>query len=334
LTTTKTAPPLGIPQLERLRRSIVGEQDHPREPLSEQEFAVTRAVLDSLGVGLEPVHRYLYSAMPTLEQLERWLLDQVGGGLDGRRITRANAIAAGDPTDDERLAELARIEQAPPALSEDDLASWARDGYVIVRAAAPEDACVQLERAVWDYLDADPQQPASWYRAQLQMGTMVQLFNAPGIEQIHATKEIHKAFSQLLGTPDLVMTADRCGFNPPVLPGYPYRGPKLHFGIAGFEPPLQDQPQGIVYLADADERGGAFRCVPGFHRRIEAWLASLPPDSNPNLMDLEALGPVPIAAQRGDLVIWRSTLPHGPGPNTGARPSIVHYLSMYATPSA
>lgn len=330
----KTAPPLGIPQLERLRRSIVGDRDQSREPLSEQGFALTRAVLDTLGVGLEPIHRYLYAAMPTLEQLERWLLDQVGGELDGRRIARANAIAAGAPPDEERLAELARIEHAAPALTEEDLAGWERDGYVIVRSAAPEEACQKLEHAVWEYLQADPHQPDSWYRVQLPQGTLVQLFRGPGLEEIHASERIHKAFAQVRGTADLVMTADRCGFNPPIPPGSRYRGARLHFGLAGFDPPLDDQPEGIVYLTDAGDRQGAFRCVPGFHRRIDAWLASLPAHSNPNLQDLEALGPVPIAARRGDLVIWRSTLPHGTGPNTGASPSIVHYVTMYPTPRA
>ncbi|MFZ0043211.1 MAG: hypothetical protein WAK93_18020, partial [Solirubrobacteraceae bacterium] len=69
-----TEPPLGIAQLERLRRSIVGEGGREREPLSEREFVVTKAVLDTLGIGLEPVHLFMYRNMPTLPELEQWVL--------------------------------------------------------------------------------------------------------------------------------------------------------------------------------------------------------------------------------------------------------------------
>ncbi|MGO9751020.1 MAG: phytanoyl-CoA dioxygenase family protein [Solirubrobacteraceae bacterium] len=329
---TRTTPPLGVPQLERLRRSIVGERERPREPLSEREFAVTKAVLDSLGIGLEPVHVYMYRAMPTLEELERWVLTQVGGSLDPRRLHRANAIASGAAPDAERLAELERINQTPPALSGQDLEDWERDGYVVLRDAAPAPACAQLEQAIWKHLRARPDDPDSWYRAELQQGIMVALFHAPGIEAIHASPRIHKAFAQLAGTADLVMTADRCGFNPPVRPGFPYKGARLHFDLGSFEPPIAERLQGILYLSDTDVHGGAFRCVPGFHRRIDEWLAGLTAERNPNLLDLELLGPKPIAGRRGDLIVWRSTLPHGPSPHTGPRPRIVHYLTMYPTP--
>jgi hypothetical protein len=323
---------LGVPQLERLRRSIVGEDGHPRSPLDEREFAVTKAVLDTLGIGLEPVHIYMYRAMPTSEELQQWVLEQVGGALDPRRVARANAIAAGAGPDAARLAELRAIQRMAPVLSAHDLAFFDENGYVVVSQAASDDALGTLERAIWQHLGADPSDPDSWYRVLLSQGIMVQLFHAPGIDAIHASARIHKAFAQLAATADLVMTADRCGFNAPLRPGVPFTGPKLHFDLASFAPPVTPELQGIVYLTDTAEHQGAFRCVPGFHRRIDAWLGALPAGANPNLEDLEALGPTPIAGRRGDLIIWSSALPHSSGPNTAARPRIVHYLAMYPTP--
>ncbi|MFZ0041985.1 MAG: phytanoyl-CoA dioxygenase family protein, partial [Solirubrobacteraceae bacterium] len=265
--------------------------------------------------------------------LEQWVLEQVGGELATARIHRANAIAAGAPPDPDRLAELDEIRHAPPVLSDEDLGGWERDGYVIVRDAAPARARDELERAIWAHLGATPEDPESWYRAELQQGIMVQLFHAPGIDEIHASTRIHKAFAQLAGTEDLVMTTDRCGFNRPVLPGAPYVGARLHFDLPSFEPPVAEHLQAILCLTDTDEDQGAFRCVPGFHRQINEWVAELPAGLDPNLADLEALGPRPVAARGGDLIIWRSTLPHGSGPNMRDRPRIVHYLTMYPTPS-
>ncbi len=325
---------LGVPALARLRHSIVTDAEHPRQPLSPAEFAVTHAVLDTLGIGLEPVHVFMFRALPTLRELERWVLEQVGGSLDPRRVQLANAIAAGDPPDPQLAAEIAALEALTDVLSGEDLAFWEENGYVIVREAAPLDACRALERAIWDHLRADPDDPDSWYDTQVQAGVMVQLFNAPGIAEIHSAPRIRKAFAQLLGTGDLVISTDRCGFNPPVQPGFPYQGPKLHFDLTSFATPVTSFLQGILYLTDTAAAQGAFRCVPGFHKRIDAWLASLPPGCNPTLVDLEAFGPVPIAASGSDLIIWNAALPHGPSTNTGARPRLVHYLTMYPAPRA
>ena len=327
-----SASSLGVPQLERLRRSIVGEDGRQRSPLSPAEFAVTRAVLDSLGVGLEPVHTYMYRKMPTLPELEAWILTQVGGVLDPRRVARANAIVDGSPPDAARSAELEALERAAPVLSAGDLAFWEDNGYVILREATPPEACATLERAIWEHLGAHPENPDSWYGVDLQQGIMVQLFHASGIAEIHASPRIHKAFAQLAGTTDLVMSADRCGFNPPVAPGYGWAGAKLHFDLESLEPPVSPGLQGILYLTDTAEHQGAFRCVPGFQHRIDAWLAALPEHRNPHLENLEAFGPRSIAAGAGDLIIWSAALPHGSQPNTAAQPRIVHYRTMYPTP--
>jgi hypothetical protein len=323
---------LGVPQLDRLRRSIVGESGRRREPLSPEEFAITHAVLDVLGIGLEPVHSFLFRAMPSLEELEQWVVAQVGGALDPGRVALANTIADGNPPGPERVAEIDRVEGAPAVLEPEALESWEEHGYVVVPQAAPAAACEMLARAIWAELGADPDEPDSWYRAPLQQGIMVQLFNAPGIAEIHASPRIHKAFTQLAGTGDLVMSADRCGFNPPVRPGAPYAGPKLHFDLGDIKPPISPGLQGLLYLTDTAPDQGAFRCVPGFHRRLDEWLGSLPRGADPNKADLEALGPEPVPGAAGDLVIWSSALPHSSGPNTASQPRLVHYLRMYPTP--
>jgi hypothetical protein len=324
-------PALGIARLEPLRRSIVAEAGAAPVPQSAEEFALTRAVLDRIGIGLEPVYTFMFRQMPSSEKLERWVLEQLGGAIDPAVIADANAIAAGEASP-ARRAEQMLVERAEPVLTEADLAFWEEHGYVIVADAAPPAACQDLERAIFDRLGAEPDDPESWYRAQLHQGIMVQLFQAPGIAEIHASPRIHKAFAQLAGTADLVMTSDRCGFNPPVRPDHPYDGAKLHFDLPSFDTPVVSHMQGILYLTDTAASQGAFRCVPGFHRRIDAWLGALPASSDPTLQDLEVLGPVAIAADGGDLIIWDAALPHGPSPNTATQPRIVHYLTMYPRP--
>jgi hypothetical protein len=324
-------PPLGIEQIARLQRAIVVPAGQPPTGLGPSEFPITRAVLDRIGLGLEPTNRFIFSERPSLEELERWILKQLGGAIDAETIADANAIAAGNEGPG-LAARRAEIESAEPALSAAELAFWDEHGYLILRDAAPAEACAGLRGAIFERLGADPADPDSWYRSQLHEGIMVQMFQAPGIREIHASTRVRKAFAQLAGTADLVMTSDRCGFNPPVRADRPYTGPRLHFDLPSFARPVATHLQGILYLTDTSESQGAFRCVAGFHHRIDDWLRALPPGGDPNLQDLEALGPVSIAASGGDLIIWDARLPHGPQANLASQPRVVHYLTMYPRP--
>ncbi|MGO9960762.1 MAG: phytanoyl-CoA dioxygenase family protein [Solirubrobacteraceae bacterium] len=326
---------LGISHLERLRRRAGGGAQGPPESWSASEFAVNKAVLDTLGLGFEPTHRFLATERPTPAEFEAWIVAELGGTIDPGHLARARAISDGVPPDERRRDELDALERAPDVLSRSELGFWEENGYVIVRDAAPLDACEALERAIWTHIAADPEDPDSWYGGGRQQGVMVQLFRAPGISEIHASPRIRKAFAQLAGTTDLVMTADRCGFNPPVRPASPYSGTGLHLDLASLEPPVSPGLQGILYLTDTAEDQGALRIIPGFHHRIDAWLESLPADRHPSPEDFERLGPVrSLAAGAGDLIIWSAALPHGPQANTALRPRIVHYLTMYPTPRA
>ena len=79
--------------------------------------------------------------------------------------------------------------------------------------------------------------------------------------------------------------------------------------------------------------GGAFACVPGFHRRIDDWLLSLPPAGPEGSgkpwteADLLRLAPGVVYApgKAGDMVIWNNLLPHGAGVNRTAVARVVQY---------
>ena len=92
--------------------------------------------------------------------------------------------------------------------------------------------------------------------------------------------------------------------------------------------PIRFGVQGVLYLTDTPAEQGAFVCVPGFHRRIEDWLDSLPPDADPKQQDLLALGTRRLAAEAGDLIIWHIALPHSAGLNRGSAPRVAQYITM------
>ncbi len=284
-----------------------------------------RLVLHALGLGLEQAMRFLGRNDPSFDAFEQWIVD-VTGGVPADRIARINAAFAGQPVPPETASLLARIDAREPVLSAEDLRFWEEHGYVIVHDAVPEASRVAAMQAILAHRGARLDAPDSWYGAH--RGIMVQLFQHPAFEANRRAPRVHKAFAQLWGTADLWVSTDRGGFNAPERPGHLFQGPDLHWDVS-LARPVRFATQGILYLTDTVPEQGAFTCVPGFHRRIDAWLESLPAGTNPRQRDLHAHGSRPIPGRAGDLVIWHDALPHGSRPNRSEVPRIVQYIAMY-----
>jgi len=320
--------PLGVPFLTDVLAVVCSQGQVPRE-----WFDTVTAVLDALGLGAETGLRLIYENASVPERFVERAYTRLGGSPTASRVGLANDLVSGGSPSGERARLIDAVEAAPPTLGHEDIATWRRDGYVVVRDAAPPEACRRLADAIWSFVDADPDDPDSWYGAVLPQGIMVPLHDAPGVAEIHDSLRIRRAFVDLLGSADLVMTADRCGFSAPLRPGRSWTGPRLHHDLPNHQTPVAVAVQGILYLTDTGAEQGPLRVVPGFHHRVDAWLEALPPGRDPSLEDLEAFGAVPVPAPAGSLVIWHHALPHGPAVNTGALPRLVHYLSMYTAPA-
>ena len=300
----------------------------PAAPPEEEprQWIADLILLDLLGLGIEQVNRWLAASAPDFPAFQRWIL-ATAGPPDPAQVDRYHAWLAGAPPPPATAARLRAIEAAPPVLDGDELAHWAAQGFVILRAAISRDEAAAAAAALWRQLGASPDDPESWYRTCKQ-GIMVQLFQHPALEPARRSPRIHKAFAQLWGSADLWTSTDRMGFNPPERPGRPYAGDALHWDVS-LVAPIPFATQAVLYLTDTGADQGALTLVPGFHRRIEAWLADLPPGVDPRRCDLGAEAR-PVAAAAGDLIIWRQDLPHGASPNRAARPRLVQYVNMYS----
>lgn len=284
-----------------------------------------RVALDALGLGLQQAQEFLLRDAPSFEAFEAWIVKTVGT-VEPEQVARLNAALSSAEMPAATRAWLAEIDAMPPVLSAEDILHWEEQGYVIVHDAVPEESRRAAEQAIWSHLGARPDVPDSWYVPN-DHGIMVQLFQHPAFTANRRSARVHKAFAQLWGTADLWVSADRVGFNVPERPGWMFRGPDMHWDVS-LARPIPFGTQGILYLTDTPGEQGAFTCVPGFNRRIDAWLDSLPPGTDPRTQDLHALGSKPIAGRAGDLVIWEHKLPHGSRPNRGINPRIVQYINM------
>jgi len=320
---------LGVMHLKRLwARSALQRLPGGQQPKLDNEFTLDRIALYGLGLGLPESLRAMADGA-SFAAFERWILSVNDGAIDPDTIVRINDAVlrlGGAPGDPDLLPAMPDAVFGP-----DDLARWQRDGYIVLPDAVDAATRDAVERAIWQSLGARRDDPAGWYDGPHGHSIWLQLIHHEALRAVRRSGRIRAAFAQLWGTNDLWATADRAGFNPPEQPGWRFPGPHLHWD-SSIALPMPLGLQGILYLTDTAAEQGAFTCVPGFHHRLERWLADLPPGAEPRQLDRDLVdAAVAIAGQAGDLVIWHHALPHGSRPNRTARPRLVQYISMFPT---
>ena len=313
---------IGAVQLKELWARTMGRRNAPLilSPEDESEWRYDYMALAGLGLDLWQTFRYLYLEQPTFDQFERWIVASSGGAVDPHRVEIVNGFIAGVPEDEPHRPIV-------PVFGPDDLAHWDEHGYVTLHDAVSPDACAAAAAAIWEYLGMDPADPETWYRNRREI--MTQVFDHPAIWANRCAPRVRDAFAQLWGRADLSMQVESCGMNPPERPGWSYPGPFLHFDM-DVVVPFPFGVQGILYLTDTAENQGALTLIPGFHRRIEAWVRSLPPDAHASHEPLRPLGEtVHVPGRAGDLILWHHALPHSASPNRAALPRLVQYIRMF-----
>lgn len=307
-----------VPGLRAYWAHATGQPDAASPP----EMQV-RLLLDTLGLGTEQAALFL-GAAPSFDSFTAWIVE-TAGLPDPLELARYEAWLAGRAPPAAILAQQQALAEAPPVLDEADFVAWDRDGFVVVRDAITRAEARAAEAVLWVAVGASPDDPDSWY-GNARSGIWVHVYQHLALDAARRSPRIRKAFAQLWGREDLWMAIDRLSFNPPERPGYRFPRPELHWDTS-LARPIAFSTQAILYLTDTASDQGALRLVPGFHRRLDAWLDSLG-DTDPRRVDLRGEAAA-IPAGAGDLIIWRADLPHAASPNRADRPRLAQYLTMY-----
>lgn len=279
---------------------------HPEKKTASGENCTWNEEIESLyrlGISMEDTLRYLYFEKPSLESFKEWIVKN---------------------QKDISTAEQAIVEDV---LSEEDLAFWDKNGYVVVKNAISKSECEATQQAIWEFLGMNPNQKETWYKQhEEQRGLMLTFSNHPTLNKNRQSLRIQKAYQQLYATTKIYKTIDKVSFNPPENDYFRFSGSSLHWDVS-LKLPIPFGLQGLLYLTDCNEKEGAFHCAAGFHRNIESWLSALLPNENPRKVALETLKPIPVIGNAGDFIIWHQALPHCATPNHGSAPRMVQYLT-------
>ena len=208
-------------------------------------------------------------------------------------------------------------------------------GYVVVPGVVPPDNCEAVIDAIWGFLDMDRNHLADCYRPPLKPGGMIEMYQHQALWNNRQYPKLYETFAALLGTWELAVTIDRVGMKLPqnlAYPEYDHKG-FTHWDVDTSKLPIGFGVQAVLCLCDTDATMGGFQCVPGFHRDLEAWIATQPADRDPHRPDLSRLPDgmkvTPIPARQGDLIVWNTLLAHGNGHNVSDRPRYSQYISMF-----
>lgn len=261
-------------------------------------------ILYQLNIGMEETIQYLYYNKPSFEMFLTW--------IEAKTTKEEETLGA-----DEQV------------LSADDLLFWERNGYVVIKQAVTEQQCIDAKNAIWQFLDASEYDEKSWYKPHpAKKGLMVVFTEHEALQSTRNSARIRGAYEQLYKSNNIHKTVDKVSFNPPETNQYKFMGSSLHWDVS-LALPIPYKLQGLLYLNDVSEDGGAFQCVPGFHLQIADWLANVPANTDPRTYATSTLKPVSIAGSAGDFIIWHQALPHCASPNSSKVPRMVQYLTYF-----
>jgi ectoine hydroxylase-related dioxygenase (phytanoyl-CoA dioxygenase family) len=290
------------------------------------EWDLENTLLSGLGLNLLETSRFLSAAeRPGFDAFEEWILRLNGLAVEEERLTRLRDALAGKP-----VGSAAGCLDNVQGLTAEELAFWDEHGYVVLHDAVSSEDRDAAAAAIYEFLEADPAIPETWYGNKYGQSIWVPLLRHPAFLANRESPRLVKAFAQLWGREDLWPTVDQGGLNPPERQGWSFPGPHMHWDMT-LAPPHCFGVQGILYLTDTAVDQGAFSCTPGFHRTLERWLKELPAGEDPRKAVLRHPGFTPIAGRAGDLVLWHQALPHGSSPNRATRPRVVQYITLRPT---
>ncbi|MEQ8814027.1 MAG: phytanoyl-CoA dioxygenase family protein [Thalassobaculum sp.] len=247
------------------------------------------------------------------------------------------------------------------------LASWDRDGVLVLEDAVPDadcDALIERSRAIvdtWDpaegaavFSTTAPKHAADrWFR---DSGDKIRVFLEAGAVDAggaltrpkraavnklgHAMHDLDPVFERVSRRPTLAALAHGLGLADPLLVQSMviWKPPAVGGEVTCHQDAtfLVTEPESVVgfwlALEDADESNGCLYAIPGGHRGP---LRQLFREVDGALV-AETLDPapfddaaaVPLPARKGTLVVLHGRLPHGSAPNTSDRSRMAYTLHM------
>ena len=119
-----------------------------------------------------------------------------------------------------------------PVLSQQDLAFFHKNGYVIARKVIDRAQAERTAQAVWTFSGKRPDDPETWYEEG--KGIMVEVYHQQAMWDNRTNPRVHQAFSQVWNNEKLWVSHDRASISPPMMaPPRPVCSQPRRFAVEG-----------------------------------------------------------------------------------------------------
>jgi hypothetical protein len=198
-------------------------------------------------------------------------------------------------------------------------------GFTRIAAVIPAEVAAAIVTALPEVSAIDYEDPLTWHRLPESYPGIIPSHHHQSQWNLRQDPNLHRVFSELWGTNALWVSMDRIGFVPPLRPG-DVDSSQLHWDM---DPRGQSTYQAIVYLTDATAERAPFTAVPRIFQDLPNWLAAQPEAFDFSEVDFSNEPTVAVEGKAGDLIIWNSKLPHGPGANHASLPRVMQAVTMF-----
>ena len=213
-------------------------------------------------------------------------------------------------------------------LSQTQLETYARDGYILLSGLIPDNIANTAEQAMWDCMQAQPDDRATWPDSNYAQG-----HDRAEIIACY-TDDFLQAAAELCGDPldSTKIPGGALAIN--IFPSQaPWQTPSPHIDHAIKEHghkvfPRPFRVATMIFFNDVAERGGGTAVWPGSHRQIEA-LARSDEERyedmwalNQDLAQADLRKPLVLTPRRGDVLFYDYLCAHAGSGNISPQPRL------------
>jgi ectoine hydroxylase-related dioxygenase (phytanoyl-CoA dioxygenase family) len=228
-----------------------------------------------------------------------------------------------------------------PVLTDDQLAEFDEQGYVIIKGALDRDEAERYRRSILSMIPPGLEIPAVWGSYDGRIKPMVsadrQTFDTPELLPLMTNEKLYGAASQLLGSTALRVTDGSIGItirndahsDQPL-------SQTLHLDAS--VPTSADdftfeqrelQVGGCYYLTDVEPNGGGIHVVPGGHKIVEAEARAAGGGGrhlHENWKRIKHLQSVEVTGEAGDFALLHHLMPHGASHNRNPTTRVAYFV--------
>jgi len=279
--------------------------------------------LSFLGLGKFEIYHFIYAECKDLDHFKEWIIT-----LKGKDFIDHTVAGFKSWLEQQNSAMVNTLSTDRRILSPAQLQFWEEQGYLKISNLVEPTLCDDVSTLICTHLNIDLSDPTTWYNSHPDLqGLMLQVYQEPRMELIRRHPLVHQLFAELYDTQQIIPNTEKLSFNPPETTTWKFKEKVLHWDI-DLSKDKEYYIQGLIYLDDVPEDRGPFTLVPGFHHQFDDWIKSFETLHDAHIVMRETAQPIPVPGKKGDIIVWRHTLPHAASANHSSVPRFVQYLSF------